>query len=93
MELENLLGGHLCWPYRGSEYEAVRSPRFRRVSAKLLRLSGRLSSRSCDNDNILETVVVQSLAGQANRFLPLVMREVLRLAVAALDENARYTAL
>ena len=85
MELQDLFGGHLGRPYGGREDEAIRCSRFRRIFAKLLRFSSRLGARSRDNHYILKSVVVQGLPGQTDRLLSLVMREVLRLPITALD--------
>ena len=93
VELENLLSGHLVRPYGRREDEAIRCSRFRRVFAKFLRLSGGLRTRPRNDDHILESVVVQRLPGQADRLLSFVVREVLRLAIAALHEDTSHSAL
>ncbi len=67
--------------------------RLLRVYAELLRLLGRLPPCSCDDKHILEPVLIQGRAGNTDCFLALVVGEMLGFAVAALDEDARDTAL
>ena len=55
------------------------------VDAELLRLFGRLSTRPCDDEYVLEAVLVERGTGEADGLLALLVREVLCLAVAALN--------
>lgn len=64
-----------------------------RLGAQLLRLARGLRPGARDDEHVAEAVAVERGAGRANGGLALGVREVLRLAVAALDEDARDAAL
>lgn len=64
-----------------------------RVNVQLLRLPGRLTTRSGDDEHILEAVLVESLASGLDGYFSFLMGYVLRFAVGPLNEDARYMSL
>lgn len=64
-----------------------------RVHVQLLRLSGRLATRSSDNEYILEAVLIKSLASSLDGYFAFLVRYVLSFAIGALNENSGDMAL
>lgn len=93
VKLQDTFFRHLRRPNtRGKNERMARTSRLR-VRAELLRLLRGLPTRAGDDEHVLEPVLVQCLARRANRERTLVVREVLGLAIAALHQDARDTAL
>ena len=85
VEFEYPLLRHLWGPDSGCQDEGVACAGFFGVDAELLRLLGRLSSRSRDDQDVLEAVLVQGISCKADRDLAFVVREVLGFTVAPLN--------
>lgn len=69
------------------------SSRFCGIGAKQLCLSGTLRTRPSNNSNVLESVLVQRVPRELDRLLALIPRQMLSLAITALDQNTRHAAL
>jgi hypothetical protein len=57
------------------------SPCFLGVDAQFLGLSGGLSTSASNDENVLESILVEGLACESDGLLPLLMGEVLCFAV------------
>jgi hypothetical protein len=93
MESQHILLRHRRDPRRRREDERVARAGLLGVRAELLRLARALRAGARDDERVSEAVRIECLAREADRILPLVVREVLRLAVGALDEDARHARL
>jgi hypothetical protein len=81
MESKNILDGHLRWPGGGCQDEAMASPCLFGIGAQFLGLSGGLSTGASNDENVLESILVEGLACEGDGLLSLLMREVLCFAV------------
>jgi hypothetical protein len=84
---------HLREPRRWREHQSKRCASLVCLLIEQPRLPRSLRARPGDDDGLLEAVLVQDLARKADRTRALGVREVLGLAVRALDEDARHAAL
>ena len=73
MEPYDVFGRHLRRPRRRGEDKDVGGSRIASVSAKFLRLPGRLRSSSGNYQNVVEAIIVQRLARQRDCFFALIM--------------------
>lgn len=64
-----------------------------RVHVQLLRLPGRLTTRSSDDKHILEPILVKSLTGGLDSYFAFLMGYMLSLAIGPLDKNPGYVTL
>lgn len=64
-----------------------------RVHIQLLRLPRRLTTRSSDDEHILEPILVESLAGGLDSYLAFLVRYMLSFAIGPLDEDSGYVTL
>ena len=93
VELQYPLLRHLVRPHTRGEDKGVRCPRLLSVRAELLSLPRGLPTRPGNDENVLKTVLIKGIAGEADRVLAFVVGEVLCLSVAALYEYSRHTSL
>jgi hypothetical protein len=93
VEAQDGSGRHLREPRRWREHESKRCASLMCLLIEQTRLPGCLRARPGDDDGLLEPVRVQDLARKADRMRALGVREMLGLAVRALDEDARHAAL
>lgn len=93
MECENSVVGHLTGPYGGGQDKDIACASLLGIGTEFLGLPCRLGAATSDDDDVLEAVVVEGATSEGDGLLAFVMREVLGLAVAALDDDASDTAL
>jgi hypothetical protein len=88
MKSKDILYAHLRSPCGWSKNKDVAGTRRFRVIAEFLSFSGRLGSGSCNDQDTLKPILVQSVPGKFDGMLAFVMGEVLSLAITPLNEDA-----
>jgi hypothetical protein len=86
-ETQDEVFGHQRFPSRGGQDEGVAGARLFCVGIELLGLAGGLGAGPGDDEDVLESVGVESIPRQTDDALPLLARKVLRFAIRSLDED------
>lgn len=73
VEADNGIRGHLGRPCRWREHEDVGSASVSGIGAELFCLSSRLCACTCNYDDVLETILIESLARKLNSLLALLV--------------------
>ena len=73
MEPYDVFGRHLRRPRRRGEDKDVGGSRIASVSAKFLRLPGRLRTSPGNDQDVVEAIIIQRLARQRDRFFAFIM--------------------
>jgi hypothetical protein len=84
---------HLYGPSAGSKHECMRRACLCSVFTKFDGLFCRLSSRSGDDKDVFEPILIESVPSQTDCSLSLIVQQQLCFTIAALHQNASDTSL
>jgi hypothetical protein len=90
---DNILLRHTARPDGGRQYKHKGSTSILGICAELLRLTCGLGATACNDDNVLEAILVQRHPSKADRLFTLIMRQVLSLSIASLHNDTCHTTL